>query len=168
MGRWAESKTVCADQQACHLTVLLARQAQFIRLFPFERLKDRLTADDLRKTVAEISSRHTAQFIGMLTIFLYWYHIAHKGARSVEKEQLSQLFCAIQQVLRSIKSVSQNISRSRCFLYSLVLQHLLHCIASSIAISTSHTLAQVSTVCYLYVRSTLRQCATACVAGARC
>ena len=43
----------------------MALQAQFIRIFPFERLKDRLSADDLRATIGEISSRRTARFIGM-------------------------------------------------------------------------------------------------------
>ena len=92
------------EELRLHTKEIVALQAQFIRLFPFERLKERLTADDLRITVTEISSKRTARFIGMLTLFLYWHHIAPKASRTAPDAQLSQLFCAVQQYFTSVRN----------------------------------------------------------------
>lgn len=82
---------------------MCAGQAQFIQRFPFERLKDKLNADELRITMSEITSRRTARFIGMLMLFLYWYHIAFKGGKKPVEKQLSTLLCAVQQYFSSVR-----------------------------------------------------------------
>ncbi|KAL1524132.1 hypothetical protein AB1Y20_019041 [Prymnesium parvum] len=86
-----------------HTKDIVALQARFIQVFPFERLKHRMSAEDLKATIAEISARRTARFIGMLALFLYWYHIAPKGGKHVQEEQLSKLLCAVQQYFSSVR-----------------------------------------------------------------
>lgn len=78
-------------------------QAHFVSTFPFERLKDRLSATELRTTITEISARRTARFIGMLTLFLYWQHIAPKGGKEAPPEEISSLLCAIQEYFSSVR-----------------------------------------------------------------
>ena len=89
-----------------HTKEIVALQADFVRLFPFDKLT-RLKADELKIALAELSSKSMARFVGLLALLLYWVHIAPKAKDAAEAggdepdmasdDQLGALFCATQE-----------------------------------------------------------------------
>jgi len=88
-----------AEMQAqfrLHTKDIVALQAEFVQNFPLEQLKERLSAEQLRVVLQELNGRATARFIGLLTLLLYWVHLAERTERQVAEEQLGSLLCAVQ------------------------------------------------------------------------
>ena len=63
-----------------HTKEIVALQADFVRLFPFDKLT-RLKADELKIALAELSSKSMARFVGLLALLLYCPHRAEGEGR---------------------------------------------------------------------------------------
>ena len=94
-----EEEDLRAELQAqlrLHTKDIVALQAEFVQNFPFESLRQKLSAEQMRHVLQELNSRATARFIGLLALLLYWTHMGERAQRSVEEEQLGSLLCAVQ------------------------------------------------------------------------
>ena len=108
-----------------HTKEIVALQADFVRLFPFDKLT-RLKADELKIALAELSSKSMARFVGLLALLLYWVHIAPKAKDAAEAggdepdmasdDQLGALFCATQEHWAQLRARMMTRARScrRC------------------------------------------------------
>jgi len=86
-----------------HTKDIIMLQAEFVRTFPFETIKARVSQEDMRIGLSELSSKRTTRFIGLLTLLLYWSYLADHAGRKVEEEQLSALYCAVQHFFSSVR-----------------------------------------------------------------
>jgi len=86
-----------------HTKEIVALQVEFLRHFPLDAVKTRLSEEELRLCRAELQSKRTTRFIGLLTLLLYWSHLAERAGRQVEEEQLSALYCAVQHYFASVR-----------------------------------------------------------------
>lgn len=102
---------------------IVSLQAEFTHSFPFEQLEGRLSEQEMRTALREISCKRTTRFIGLVALLLYWTHIAPKSAKSAEDGQTSVLYCAVQHYFSSARDSLR--PRRAALLYILPLLLLL-------------------------------------------
>ena len=86
-----------------HTKDVVALQAEFVKDFPFERLRSRMDEADVRHAIGELSRQRTTRFIGLLGLFLYWSFLADAAGHEVQPEQLSSLYCAVHRYFFTVR-----------------------------------------------------------------
>lgn len=107
-----------------HTKDIVQLQQQFLRRFPFDSLEGRLSDKELKLAREELLSRPTTRFIGLLTLLLFWTHLAPRVGRQIEDEaQLAALFCSVQQYFADVRH--RMLKRKAMLLFVLPLLLLL-------------------------------------------
>jgi hypothetical protein len=98
-----------------HTREILQLQLDFLQSFPFERVRapqqsgvhasahDKTDVATAAAAREEIASPRTARFIGMLSLFLYRFHMRERCRQPRDDAKLGALVCAVQQYFAALR-----------------------------------------------------------------
>ena len=99
----------------------MALQAEFVKDFPFDRMRARVGEANVRLAIGELSRQRTTRFVGLLALFLYWSMLAEGAGHSVQPKQLSSLYCAVQHYVFTVRERMKRQRTQLLFVLPLLL-----------------------------------------------